>query len=167
MLLISSKIMMGKTMIKKIISGGQTGVDRAALDAGLTMGIDIGGWCPKDRRAEDGCINLNYSLQETPHQDYKERTEWNIRDSDGTLILSQLPLSGGTALTKRIALNMDRPILVIDITKTTRTGFVKDWLIKYQIHHLNIAGPRESNYPGIYQQAKQWMCQHEQIWKSS
>ena len=73
--------------IAKLISGGQTGVDRAALDAALAAGLPIGGWCPKGRLAEDGVIPLRYPLQETPSQQYAQRTRWNVRDADGTLIL--------------------------------------------------------------------------------
>ena len=86
-------------LVDKIISGGQTGVDRAALDVALIAGIDCGGWCPLGRKAEDGPLPLHYPLTETESDDYALRTEYNIRDSDGTLILARRPLTGGTALT--------------------------------------------------------------------
>ena len=93
-------------MIKKIISGGQTGADRGALDAALKLDFPCGGWCPKGRRAEDGPLDPKYPLMDTPGSDYETRTEWNVRDSDGTLILthgSEDEQEGGTALTIEIA----------------------------------------------------------------
>lgn len=75
----------------KIVSGGQTGVDRAALDVALELGLPCGGWCPKGRKAEDGVIHSRYPLKETPSEEYNERTTWNVRDSDGTLIVSDAP----------------------------------------------------------------------------
>ena len=90
-------------MIRRIVSGGQTGVDRAALDVALSLGIPCAGWCPRGRRAEDGPIDARYPLNETPSTSYAKRTEWNVRDSDATLILARLPLGGGTALTERLA----------------------------------------------------------------
>ncbi|PSQ85488.1 MAG: molybdenum cofactor carrier, partial [Bacteroidetes bacterium QH_2_63_10] len=85
--------------MRKIISGGQTGVDRAALDAALAFNVPVGGWCPKGRRAEDGQIPDRYPLEETPSEAYEQRTAWNVRDSDGTLIITDGSLEGGTALT--------------------------------------------------------------------
>src|SRR3989442_8006923 len=85
----------------EIVSGGQTGVDRAALDTALALGLTCGGWCPRGRRAEDGPLPARYPLRETPSASYPERTEWNVRDSDGTLVLHHGRLRGGTALTNR------------------------------------------------------------------
>src|SRR2546428_11872569 len=86
------------TMIKKIISGGQTGVDRAALDVALELGIACGGWCPKGRRAEDGAGDRRYTLTVTPREEYPQRTEWNVRDSDGALVMLSGPANGGTGV---------------------------------------------------------------------
>lgn len=89
--------------IDKIISGGQTGVDRAGLDVAIALGIPHGGWCPKGRKAEDGTIPAIYQIQETPKTNYKQRTGWNVRDSDGTLILTLGEPTGGTAATIKLA----------------------------------------------------------------
>lgn len=83
--------------MEKIVSGGQTGVDRAGLDFAIALGIPHGGWCPKGRKAEDGPIDNRYQLQETPRADYLQRTEWNVRDNDGTVIFTvNATLSGGS-----------------------------------------------------------------------
>ena len=98
-----------------IVSGGQTGVDRAALDFAAERGYAMDGWCPKERRAEDGPIPARYPLRETPTRNYPERTAWNVRDSDGTLVLCRGALSGGTALTVECAENQRKPYFVIDL----------------------------------------------------
>jgi hypothetical protein len=96
----------------KIVSGGQTGADRAALDWALAHGVECGGWCPKGRRAEDGVIPIAYPLTETPSSDYAQRTEWNVRDSDATVIFSLAPrLTGGSRLTRDLAARHGRPFL--------------------------------------------------------
>src|ERR1700730_12095061 len=100
-------------MIEKIISGGQTGVDRAALDVALTLGIACGGWCPRGRRAEDGQIPPEYPLPETPTDESPRRTEWNVRDSDGTLILTRGAPDRGTALTAKLANRQAKPLYVV------------------------------------------------------
>lgn len=146
-----------KPLVNKIISGGQTGVDRAALDTALALGIPCGGWCPKGRRAEDGVIPMHYPLTETTSKDYRVRTRRNVRDSDGTLILTRGPLSGGTALTRRLAKELDKPCLVVDLAQRPRASDVRTWLASNSIHILNVAGPRESNQPGIYLQAKKFL----------
>ena len=102
----------------KIVSGGQTGVDRAGLDAAIALGIDHGGWCPRGRRAEDGRIPDSYQLKETPQRDYSVRTEQNVVESDGTLILYRRRLSGGTALTFRLAQKHNRPCCRIDLEES-------------------------------------------------
>lgn len=145
--------------VKKVISGGQTGVDRAALDVALALGIPCGGWCPKGRRAEDGKIPAHYPLTETPAKDYRVRTRRNVRESDGTLVLARGPLSGGTALTLRLAMDMAKPCLVIDLGRRPRAHAVRAWLTAHRIRALNVAGPRESNRPGIYLQAKKFLQQ--------
>ena len=99
------------------MSGGQTGVDRAALDAARDLAKASGGWCPRGRRAEDGPIAAHYPLVETPSADYRQRTRLNVQDSDGTLIIAEGALSGGTRLTASIAAELGRPLLTIDATK--------------------------------------------------
>lgn len=142
-------------LVNKIISGGQTGVDRAALDVATELGIPIGGWCPKGRRAEDGPISAKYPLKETPHEDDAQRTEWNVRDSDGTLIISPVSITGGTALTRDYTRKYGRPCLLIRLkgTKNDATRF-KQWVQKNKIATLNVAGPRETDPPKIYPKAR-------------
>jgi len=139
--------------IQKIVSGGQTGVDRAALDLGRDLDIPIGGWCPKGRHAEDGPIPSHYPLQDTPSPKVSQRTEWNVRDSDGTLVLTSGNPTGGTALTTRLAKLHHKPLLVLDLDQNPQITEVWTWLIYHDIHILNIAGPRQSTYPAIYQSA--------------
>ena len=129
-------------------------MDRAALDVALELGIPCGGWCPKSRKAEDGTIDKRYPLQETPSAEYAQRTEWNVRDSDGTLILTQdTPLSGGTAQTVAFANQMGRPFLVVDLAKPVRASDVREWMKRSGIRVLNVAGPREHKSPGMYRRA--------------
>ena len=139
-------------MIRKIISGGQTGADRAALDLASELGLPCGGWCPKDRKAEDGPIEARYPLKETPSADYAVRTEWNVRDSDGTLVFTQGELTGGTAQTVEMAARLRKPCLVLDLAKQADVSAVHAWAREHRIGVLNIAGPRESKSPGIYAQ---------------
>lgn len=148
-----------KLPITKIVSGGQTGVDRAALDVALALGIPCGGWCPKGRRAEDGAIPAHYPLTETTSKDYRVRTRRNVRDSDGTLILMRGPLSGGTALTRRLAKEMRKPCFVVDLTRRPRVSDVRTWLASNNICTLNVAGPRESSQPGIHALARRFLRQ--------
>ena len=140
-------------MIEKVVSGGQTGVDRAALDTALDLEIYCGGWCPKGLRAEDGPLDALYSLQETPSSRYPQRTEWNVRDSDGTLVLYRKLLTGGSAYTTELAKQYDRPCLVLDLSAHPTQETVWKWINRHQIHILNVAGSRESGNPGIYQEA--------------
>ena len=141
-------------MIRRIISGGQTGVDRAALDAALELKVEFGGWCPKDRRAEDGIIDRKYPLKETPKRDYAQRTEWNVRDSDATLILCHGKPQGGTAQTIAFAKALNKPCLILNLDLPPDLQAARNWLSQSQIGVLNVAGPRESQSPGIYRQAK-------------
>lgn len=144
--------------IEKIISGGQTGVDRAALDAALDSGIPHGGWCPRGRKAEDGCVPARYRLDETPAEKYAVRTAWNVRDADGTLILSRGRPDGGTALTQRCARDAGKPCLLVDLADgTVDPGAVAAWLTQNRIRILNIAGPRESKQPGIHAEAREFL----------
>jgi len=136
--------------LRRIVSGGQTGVDRAALDAGLAVGLPIGGWCPSGRAAEDGPIPPHYTLEETPSSDPAERTEWNVRDSDGTLVLLVGEASGGTALTIRLAHEMLRPLRIsrLDAGEADAPE-IAGWIRDERIATLNVAGPRERESPGI------------------
>ena len=141
--------------VHKIISGGQTGVDRAALDAAIELGITGGGWCPKGRASEDGPIPDRYPLTETPFADPAQRTEWNVRDADATLIIAQGKLTGGTARTQRLATSQPKPCLVINPTEATSTATVRAWLNEHAVTTLNVAGPRASTDPDIYELAQQ------------
>lgn len=138
----------------RVVSGGQTGVDRAALDAAAALGLAIGGWCPRGRRAEDGPIPARYPLAETPGANYEQRTAWNVRDSDATLILHRGPLSGGTALTADLARGLGRPLLTWDLCAPLAVAAVVDWLIDHRVQVINCAGPRESGAPGIEAEAR-------------
>ena len=139
--------------IQKIISGGQTGVDRAALDIALALNIPHGGWCPKGRKAEDGIIPAEYLLQETSSADYAERTAFNVRDSDGTLILLKGEPIGGTLLTIELALKLIKPCFIINLAEPLKTAEFCSWIKNNYIQTLNIAGPRASQVPDIYQLA--------------
>ena len=140
----------------RIVSGGQTGVDRAALDVALLLGFEIGGWCPRGRRAEDGPISENYPLTETAGADYSRRTVANVRDSDATLVLSRGQLSGGTALTRDTARTRRKPFLVLDL-RTATPDDAAAWIKGQAISVLNVAGPRESAAPGIYEEASSYL----------
>src|SRR3990172_4511968 len=106
-----------RALPERIVAGGQTGVDRAALDAALGLGLPCGGWCPRGRKAEDGPIDPRYPMEETPSDDYAERTEWNVRDADGTLVLTRGEPSGGTAFTIATARRGRSPLLVLDLDR--------------------------------------------------
>jgi len=140
---------MERILVEKIISGGQTGVDRGALDFALEMGFECGGWCPRGRIAEDGTIPHRYPLTESDSRKYQVRTRKNVLESDGTLILFAAELSGGTALTKHYAQQAGKPVFLYNLDAPTPHQEVRDWLKRYQITTLNVAGPRESNVPGI------------------
>jgi hypothetical protein len=145
-------------MIEKIISGGQTGADRAALDAAIELDIPHGGWAPKGRLAEDGVIPAFYQLSEMPTDSYSARTEKNVEDSDGTLILSHGPLSGGSARTLELAEKHGRPSLHIDLNQIPAfkaAAMIAAWINRNPIKTLNVAGPRTSNDPMIYQKTKE------------
>jgi hypothetical protein len=141
----------------RIVSGGQTGVDRAALDVALELGIDCGGWCPKGRRAEDGPIPERYPVRELGSERYEDRTERNVLDSDGTLILTCGELAGGTALTHEIALRRGRPALVVNLDDEPTPEPVREWIASHGIATLNVAGPRESGRPGIHFAARAFL----------
>ncbi|MCG6154539.1 putative molybdenum carrier protein [Rubinisphaera margarita] len=145
--------------LQRIVSGGQTGVDRAALDVALELGIPCGGWCPAGRRAEDGAIPDRYPLQCTEEWRYDVRTEANIRDTDGTLIIAASPLTGGTKLTRDLARRMDKPLLILPAKTLFAAEMIEPWLKDHKISLLNVAGPRESTCPGIYRQTVQLLLQ--------
>jgi len=141
-------------MLDKIISGGQTGADRAALDWAIEHSISHGGWCPKGRMAEDGKIDSRYQLEETPSQDYAQRTQWNVRDSDATLIFSiSQNLLGGSLLTKNFAIFFNKPYLHFSKGDLLNNQVIifNNFLIDNNIKVLNVAGARISQEPEIYQ----------------
>jgi hypothetical protein len=135
--------------LKKVVSGGQTGVDRGALDAALDMGLEAGGWAPKGRRAEDGIIPDRYPVKETPSRDYEQRTEWNVRDSDATLVLTTGKPEGGTQSSIETAHRLEKPVFVVDLLKPHNLASISFWLDYEHVKTLNVAGPRESKVPGI------------------
>ena len=140
-------------MIKKIISGGQTGADQAALDAAIKLDIPHGGWIPKGRMTEIGPLPEKYQLEKMPTSSYAERTEQNVIDSDGTLIVSHGMLTGGSADTRELALEHKRPWLHIDLNKTgifDAALKLSGWVLKNNIEILNVAGPRASKDSKIY-----------------
>jgi len=140
-----------------IVSGGQTGADRTALDFAIEHGIPHGGWCPRGRLAEDGPIDPRYELRETPSRRYAQRTEWNIRDSDVTIVLSiAAELGGGSALTIELAHELGKPCLHIarDAGEAASTvGHSADRLLaflgEHRVRRLNVAGPRASQEPAV------------------
>lgn len=144
-------------MVKKVVSGGQSGVDRAALDVALELGLPCGGWCPKGRAAEDGTLPARYPLTETPSEIHAQRTEWNVRDSDGTLVLTRGTPTEGTALTVKLARKHKKPCLVLDFLERPDPSAVRAWADPHGIRTLNVAGPRESKCPGIYADAKDFL----------
>lgn len=152
----------------KIISGGQTGVDRAALDVAIQLGLPHGGWCPAGRRAEDGKISPHYYLHETPSADYIQRTKLNIQSAHATLVLTPIEPSTGTLRTIELATELKKPCGVFRIGKKLddwNPEVFTHWRAKYlnvdPSEHdkliLNIAGPRESKCPGVYALAKDWL----------
>ncbi len=147
-------------MIEKIVSGGQSGVDRAALDVAIALCIAHGGWCPKGRLAEDGPIAAHYQLVETISAEYNERTCLNIRDSDATLILlTSDEIRDGTLLTIDEARSKGKPYLLVNLTDAVNSHEVTAWLQISGIKILNIAGPRESNAPGVYAKSYAFLSQ--------
>jgi hypothetical protein len=140
-------------MVKKIISGGQTGADRAALDVAIELSIPHGGRIPKDRRTELGPLPDKYQLKEMPTDTYPARTEQNVIDSDGTLIVSHGKLTGGSALTRDFAKKHASPCLHVNLRR--KNAFkaaeeIKEWIHRHGIEVLNVAGSRASEDPAIY-----------------
>ena len=141
-------------MIKRIVSGGQTGVDRAALDVAIKLGIAHGGWIPRGRLTESGALPQKYHLKETSSSQYSVRTEKNVVDANGTLIISHGPLTGGTEYTREMATRHRRPWLHIDLDRMAAFHAATDinrWILQNRIEILNVAGPRASEDPAIYQ----------------
>ncbi|SHO49898.1 Putative molybdenum carrier [Desulfopila aestuarii DSM 18488] len=144
-------------IVSKIVSGGQTGADRAALDGARDMGCPYGGWLPKGRKTEDGSLHSCYLLREMLSASYQERTEQNVIDSDGTLICSHGKLTGGSLLTQRYAKKHHRPCLHVDfdtLSSEEALTAVAEWIIQNTIGVLNVAGPRASGDPAIYNAVK-------------
>jgi hypothetical protein len=139
--------------LERIVSGGQTGADRAALDAALALGLAIGGWVPRGRGAEDGTVPARYAgLRECASSDPSERTALNVRDSDATLIVSHGPLAGGSRLTLDHAERLGRPVLHLDLLSAEPPPAVARllaWLRAVDPRTLNVAGPRASEDPAI------------------
>jgi len=152
--------------VKEIVSGGQSGVDRGALDAALAVGLPHRGWCPRGRRAEDGPIPAQYLLRSTKSADYRVRTRRNVVHSDGTLIFCCGPLSGGTRLTVDWAICCGRPYYVVDFAasqsdaaaENTQRQSVTAWLSLQGIQVLNVAGPRASRHRWIAERTRLFMC---------
>ena len=149
----------------KIVSGGQTGVDRAGLAAAMSFSIQTGGWAPMGRIAEDGVVPEGfYTLKEYPQPGYRARTRANVEDSDATLILvDEVPLTGGTALTAEWAAKVGRPCKVVCLADADAAEQIRDWMLSLEDLVrpgatdpvvLNVAGPRESKSPGIFLRAK-------------
>ena len=139
--------------IGRIVSGGQTGADRAALDWARAHGVPHSGWCPKGRLAADGPLPAHYQLQETESAGYRQRTRLNVSESDATLILNTGVLDGGTLQTLRFARTLGKPHLVIQLDELTLDEAAKQvrvWLGEGRFSALNVAGPREEKRPGIY-----------------
>lgn len=139
-----------RPLLAKIVSGGQTGADRAGLDWALAHGLPAGGWCPQGRRAEDGSIPDRYPLEETPSEDYAERTLWNVRDSDGTALFTVSPvLSGGSRLTAEEAARLRKPWIHLHAGTPCRAEKLRAFLEEHRIGVLNIAGSRGRREPDV------------------
>ena len=138
----------------RIISGGQTGVDRAALDAALTLRLPCGGTVPKGRRAEDGAVPDRYPVSECGSRDYSVRTERNVLDADATLILCPGAPAGGTRLTETLARRHGRPVCVVDLDAPEPEARAREFLLGVRPKVLNVAGPRESSFPGVGARAR-------------
>lgn len=142
--------------ITKIISGCQTGADRAALDVAIERRLPHGGWCPKGRKAEDGPIEAKYDLTETPNANYLQRTEWNVRDTDGTIVFTiTKEITGGSMRTVEFARKHNKPCLHVSLADSKPSeSKVTEFIKQHGIKLLNIAGPRESKEPGINEWVK-------------
>jgi len=144
-------------LIDKIVSGGQTGVDRAALDVAISLELAHGGWCPRGRIAEDGPIPDCYQLQEHPSPKYSDRTKQNVLDSDGTLVLYRSVLEGGTLKTIGYAHHLNKPSIAVRLSHPGRMDRIRQWMTANEVRVLNVAGPRASKEPEIYQIALDYL----------
>lgn len=162
--------------LTKVISGGQMGVDQAALRAAKDCGLEIGGWCPPGRECEGGVISAEFPLQETerersphaPEVPRSQRTEWNVRDSDGTLVIqfgdaSQTDAAAetsdpGTEWAMQCARRIGRPLLVCDVSDPNAKPKIQEWLRRLPIKVLSVGGPAESASPGIGDRAYRLLC---------
>ncbi|MFC1758937.1 putative molybdenum carrier protein [Planctomycetota bacterium] len=141
----------------KIVSGGQTGVDQAALQVAIDLGFSHGGWCPRGRKCESGEIPAKYQLTEMDSHRYADRTEQNVVDSDATLILYRSALTGGTLLTHRLAKRHNKKHLLIDLLGEVPVEHVSGWIAENAVQVLNVAGPRESSCSGIFDQSRAYL----------
>jgi hypothetical protein len=136
--------------LKKIVSGGQTGVDRAALDAALAANFPCGGWAPGDRMAEDGIIPARYPLITLPNGGVRQRTRLNVSDSDGTAIIYDESLQGGTRLTRNLCALLNRPYVLINGKEMSDSNVAAQTILNFidenNIETLNVAGPRASGW---------------------
>ena len=142
-------------------------MDRAALDAAMACGLPVGGWCPKGRWAEDGPIDPRYPLRETPTAETAQRTTWNVRDSDATLVILIDPPVGGTSLTIEEARRLGKPWYLFDLSDGSHVKDVLIWLRAENVWVLNVAGPRESETPGIYEDARAFLEKLFEQWKAA
>ncbi|MBI1195115.1 MAG: hypothetical protein GC138_04650 [Gammaproteobacteria bacterium] len=140
-------------MLKKIISGGQTGVDRAALDVALVLDLDRGGWCPAGRAADDGPIDTKYPLIETSEMDHTVRTGYNVRESDASILIYCGLLQGGTAYAVEMAKHQGKPVKAVDLENPPPPAEISDWIAENGVATLHIGGQREASAPGIYARA--------------
>jgi len=158
--LLTGKSCSSMSTVTKIVSGGQTGIDRGALRAAKELGLDHGGWCPPGGICEDGLVSPEFNLKETPEERSRLapdvprslRTEWNVRDSDATLVLCPGEISGrdpGTDATIVFARRYGRPLLVCDPRDRACAGHILKWLEAFQVRILNVAGLSERTSPGI------------------
>ena len=144
-------------MLEKIITGGQTGADRAALDAGFESGFPIGGYCPVGRKADDGCIDDKYPLIEIDGG-YRQRNKANVESSDGTVLFYDSIVTGGTELTLMFCIKAHKPYKLIDASQLTpfiASNAIKQFVNQYQIKTLNVAGPSHNRCPNIYAYVKE------------
>ncbi|HEX9794608.1 MAG TPA: putative molybdenum carrier protein [Planctomycetota bacterium] len=144
-----------------LVSGGQTGADRAALEFAVRRGIAHGGWCPRGRLAEDGVIPARFRLRETESADYVDRTRRNVVDADGTLIVSlAAPLEGGTAMTAKFAADAGRPLLVLagENDLDADAALLRSFLAGHAVRRLNVAGPRASKQPGVFARVRRLLA---------
>jgi hypothetical protein len=149
-----------------IVSGGQTGADRASLDFAIAHGLPHGGWCSLGRRAEDGPLHERYQMRETEGDGYRQRTKCNVADSDATPIFNIGELSDGSLATLRFAERAGKPVRVVAldvVDQVAEAKSVRKWLAVHGIAVLNTAGPRESKRPGVYQQTLAFLDYRGQV----